>query len=173
MTLAPAADVPVSLRLSCPSARFLFPVSHRVPRAPWYSGYRFGPPHFRLRGSHPLRPRFPSRSARMACSYSCGPTTPSGIAAVRFGLLPFRSPLLGECNHCLFSCGYMRCFSSPRSLAHPMYSDAHAAALPAAGFPIRISPDRSLFAAPRGFSQLTTSFIGSQRQGILRVPFVA
>ena len=29
------------------------------------------------------------------------------------------------------------------------------------GFPIRISPDRSLFAAPRGFSQLVTSFFGS------------
>ncbi len=151
----------------------VLPVSHRVPRAPWYSGYRFGPSCFRLRGSHPLRPRFPSRSANMACSYFRGPTTPPGIAALRFGLLPFRSPLLGECIHCLFSCGYMRCFSSPRSLAHPMYSDAHAAALPAAGFPIRTSPDRSLFAAPRGFSQLTTSFFGSQRQGILRVPFVA
>ena len=34
------------------------------------------------------------------------------------------------------------------------------------GFPIRISPDRSLFAAPRGFSQLVTSFIGSWCQGI-------
>ena len=34
------------------------------------------------------------------------------------------------------------------------------------GFPIRISPDRSLFAAPRGFSQLVTSFFGSWCQGI-------
>ena len=29
------------------------------------------------------------------------------------------------------------------------------------GFPIRKSPDRSLFAAPRSLSQLITSFIGS------------
>ena len=29
------------------------------------------------------------------------------------------------------------------------------------GFPIRTSPDRSSFAAPRGFSQLITSFFGS------------
>ena len=29
------------------------------------------------------------------------------------------------------------------------------------GFPIRKSPDRSLFAAPRGLSQLVTSFFGS------------
>ena len=34
------------------------------------------------------------------------------------------------------------------------------------GFPIRKSADRSLFAAPRGLSQLVTSFIGSWCQGI-------
>jgi hypothetical protein len=54
----------------------VLPVSHKVPRAPWYSGYRFGPPCFRLQGSHLLRPRFPSRLTSMTCSYSRGPTTP-------------------------------------------------------------------------------------------------
>ena len=34
------------------------------------------------------------------------------------------------------------------------------------GFPIRKSADRSLFAAPRGLSQLVTSFFGSLCQGI-------
>jgi hypothetical protein len=34
------------------------------------------------------------------------------------------------------------------------------------GFPIRKSLDQSLFAAPQGLSQRTTSFIASQRQGI-------
>jgi len=34
------------------------------------------------------------------------------------------------------------------------------------GFPIRISPDHSLLAAPRSFSQLITSFIAYLRQGI-------
>ncbi len=38
------------------------------------------------------------------------------------------------------------------------------------GFPIRISTDQSFFAAPRGFSQRSTSFIVSQRQGIHRTP---
>jgi hypothetical protein len=38
------------------------------------------------------------------------------------------------------------------------------------GFPIRTSADQSLFAAPHGFSQRTTSFITSQRQGIHRTP---
>ena len=39
------------------------------------------------------------------------------------------------------------------------------------GSPIRRSPDRSLFAAPRGLSQRTTSFIASYRLGIHRTPF--
>ena len=39
------------------------------------------------------------------------------------------------------------------------------------GFPIRKSMDQSLFAAPHGLSQRTTSFIASQRQGIHRTPF--
>ncbi len=38
------------------------------------------------------------------------------------------------------------------------------------GFPIRKSTDQSLFAAPHGLSQRTTSFIASQRQGIHRIP---
>jgi hypothetical protein len=37
------------------------------------------------------------------------------------------------------------------------------------GCPIRRSPDQSLFAAPQGLSQRTTSFIASQRQGIHRM----
>ena len=37
------------------------------------------------------------------------------------------------------------------------------------GFPIRISADLCLFAAPRSFSQLITSFFGSWCQGILHV----
>ena len=38
---------------------------------------------------------------------------------------------------------------------------------------IRKSADRSLFAAPRSLSQLVTSFIGSQCQGILHMLFFA
>ena len=38
------------------------------------------------------------------------------------------------------------------------------------GFPIRISADQSLLAAPHGFSQRVTSFIASQHQGIHRMP---
>ena len=40
------------------------------------------------------------------------------------------------------------------------------------GFPIRISPDLWIFAPPRSFSQLITSFIGSQCQGIHPTLFI-
>ena len=41
------------------------------------------------------------------------------------------------------------------------------------GFPIRTPAARSLFAAPRGFSQLIASFFGSWRQGIHLMLFLA
>lgn len=41
-----------------------------------------------------------------------------------------------------------------------------------AGCPIRRSPDQCSLAAPRGLSQLTTSFIGTRRLGIHRMPFI-
>ncbi len=40
------------------------------------------------------------------------------------------------------------------------------------GFPIRTSADRFVFANPRSFSQLVTSFIASESLGILRTPLV-
>ena len=42
-----------------------------------------------------------------------------------------------------------------------MYSSRSDTELPVPGFPIRVSPDRRLLAAPRSFSQLTTPFIAS------------
>jgi hypothetical protein len=41
------------------------------------------------------------------------------------------------------------------------------------GFPHSGIPGSKHAAAPRGFSQLTTPFIASQRQGIHRTPLVA
>ena len=40
-----------------------------------------------------------------------------------------------------------------------MYSHRNDARLKAPGFPIRISPDQSVRAAPRSFSQLAASFV--------------
>ena len=76
-----------------------------------------------------------------------------------FGLFPFRSPLLRESRLFLFL-RVLRCFSSPGSLL-PLCIHLGYRPLPPVGCPIRKSPDQSLLAAPRGFSQLATSFFGS------------
>src|SRR5262245_55863531 len=63
--------------------------------------------------------------------------------------------------------------ASPENLVHQAVRlVTHGLGIPLSkvGFPIRISADQSFFAAPRGFSQRSTSFIASQRQGIHRMP---
>jgi hypothetical protein len=64
-------------------------------------------------------------------SHMRSPTTPLPCRQ-RFGLLPFRSPLLRESFLFL---GLLRCFSSPRSLCYPMCSGNSARALTSGGFP--------------------------------------
>ena len=52
---------------------------------------------FRVRGSHPLRRRFPAPSATAPLCRFGGPTTPRGaLPHPRFGLLRVRSPLLAQ-----------------------------------------------------------------------------
>ena len=62
----------------------------------------------------------------------------------------------------------MRCFSSP-GWPHPS-GRCHAFSM--TGCPIQICTDQILFADPRAFSQLTTSFFASRSLGILCSPFV-
>jgi hypothetical protein len=62
----------------------------------------------------------------------------------------------------------LRCFSSPGCPHTPIYSVHDDWILLQPGYPIRTSPDLRLLAAPRSFSQLTTSFFDSWRQGIHR-----
>jgi hypothetical protein len=64
-------------------------------------------------------------------------------------------------------------FQFPWLATHSLCIQLWASRLSRLGFPIRRSTDLSLLAAPRGFSQLSTSFIASRRLGIHRVPFVA
>ena len=64
-------------------------------------------------------------------SHLRSPTTPLPYRQ-RFGLIPFRSPLLRESFLFL---RLLRCFSSPRSLCYPMCSDNSARALTSGGFP--------------------------------------
>ena len=91
----------------------------------------------------------------------------------RFGLLRFRSPLLAESLLCFLLLRVLRCFSSPRSPG----AMRHAASYGAAGFPIRKSAGRIVFADNRGFSQLITSFFASRSHrhppcALRRFPFI-
>ena len=106
------------------------------------------------------------------------PTTPNwqrhyALTPVRFRLIPFRSPLLGESLLLSFPRAtemfHFTLFPLPELC---IYSGV----TPHDG--CRVSPFRhprinAWSAAPRGFSQPPTSFIGSRRQGIHRWLFVA
>ena len=71
------------------------PDSDRAPPTPPYSGYRLGWSAFRVRGCHPLRPALPGVFPYALFFLCAGPTTPRAPRRPRFGLAPFRSPLLG------------------------------------------------------------------------------
>lgn len=111
------------------------PASHKIPRAPWYSGSL--PLRFacltRVSLSTPCLPRqFSSLSLVFA-----GPQ-PRISVKIRFGLFPFRSPLLRKSLRFLFL-QLLRCFSSlgltfynQISLIRLPHSDTHDS-LPACG----------------------------------------
>ena len=84
----------------------------------------------------------------------------------------FARHYLRNLGWCLFL-PLLRCFSSGRSLRTPIWFNARYWSIAPVGFPIRKSPDQRIFAPPRSLSQLITSFIGSQCQGIRPAPFVA
>ncbi len=75
---------------------------------------------FRLRGRHPLRPRCPARSAIVLFfPNSTGhPHAALQPRLKRFGLLPVRSPLLGESRLISFP-GLLRWFTSPSVASAP------------------------------------------------------
>ena len=97
------------------------------------------------------------------------PATPAGLTREGFGLLPVRSPLLGESFLFL---GVLRCFSSPTYL-HPVYvfnRGYQAFNVDLMSCLIRASTAHCLPAAHRRFSQLAAPFIGLCRLGILHGP---
>jgi hypothetical protein len=100
----------------------------------------------------------------------CQTLQPRPCKQGRFGLIPVRSPLLGE--YFLFL-QVLRCFSS-LGIPPPVYVfNWGYSRFARVSFLIRTSPDRSLYTAPRGLSQCSTSFIGIWHQGIHRKPLVA
>jgi hypothetical protein len=101
------------------------------------------------------------------------PTTPAGIASHRFGLFPFRSPLLGESRLISIPSG-TEMFQFPEFASTRLWIQRGMTGHD----PSRVSPFgdpriKAWLAAPRGLSQLPTSFIASWRQGIRHLPLVA
>ncbi len=123
---------------------------------------------FRLRGSHPLRPAFPGRSPSLCPSLHWRSYNPATCIATPAVWAPARS-LATTCaiTVVFFSSGYWD-VSVPR-----VGPGLLAGVLPCgrAGCPIRTSALQGIFAPVRGFSQLVTSFVASESQGILHVPF--
>ena len=78
---------------------------------------------------------------------------------------PFARRYLGNRFFFLFL-RVLRCFSSPGVPSYTYEFSIWYLRVAQVGFPIRKSPDQSLFAAPRSISVLVPSFIGSWCQGI-------
>ena len=142
----------------------VLPDSDRVSRVPSYSGIIPGWLGFRLRGCHPLWPAFPGRSTiqtavpRCDCRRNRMTLQPHSYNAGRlayewFGLIPVRSPLLGESRLIYFPEG-------TEMFQFPSFATSGLCIQPevtltflSVGFPIRKSTDQRLLTAPRGLSQ--------------------
>ena len=161
--------------------------SHGISRVPCYLGTPQGDQILFAYGTITLcGPNFHNGSAKhWFCNslegllpFQAGPTTPlqhrqQAVPLQRFGLLPFRSPLLRKSRLLSFPRG-TEMFQLPRfplpSLCVQLGVTGHD--------PCRVSPFgypriEAWSTAPRGFSQSPTSFIGIWRQGIHRWLFVA
>ena len=113
---------------------------------------------FRVRGCHPLRPRFPACSAMHRFSYRRRSYNPGRCQRQpRFGLLRVRSPLLAQSFLLSFPPG-TKMFQFPGFAPGIRQVSG---SLPT-GFPIRTSAGHRVFAPHRGFSQLITSFFASE-----------
>ena len=148
------------------------PDSHRVTRAPRYSGTpssKLG--SCRLQGYHLLWPDFPDCSTKiLICDLPTAPyyrqiepynttaTTHTGLTSLWFRLFPFRSPLLGESQLISFPAG-TEMFHFPAWASRVLWIQTWIGGIHRLGFPIRTSADHGLLAASRGLSQLATSFI--------------
>jgi hypothetical protein len=143
-----------------------------VSRVPHYSGCPWSCLGFRLRAFHPLGSDFPFASPNLHSLVS-GSYNPGGNAS-GLGYVRVRSPLLAESLSYFLFLRLLRCFTSPGFASLSLFdSGKNGRILIPPGYPIRKSPDHRVFAAPRSLSQLITSFIACQHQGIHCVPFIS
>ena len=161
--------------------------SHRISRVPRYSGCRtrkisiFSPT-----GLSPSLALFPADLVKMRFynfprvpEYSPFSSYYTDLTAVLacnvktgLGCSPFARHYLGN-RACFLFLRVLRCFNSPGiAFATYVFSYKYTEII-GMGFPIRRSPDHRMLAPSRGLSQLATSFIACQCQGIHRTPLVA
>ena len=146
------------------------PYSHRVSRVRRYSGYRW---LFRLFVYRTLTFfGWTSHSIPLNLYNAVFCPNPESITTLGLASSAFARHYLRNLVWCLFL-ALLRCFSSGGSPPVPMDSVQDTRVWTLVSFLIQKSPDQRMFAPPRSLSQLTTSFIGSQCQGILLAPFVA
>ena len=145
------------------------PASHEVPRVSWYSGYCRLIPAFPYTAFTLYGRISQIRSGGWSFAF-CSPQ-PHSTRAVVWAFSGFARRYFRNRSFFLFL-RLLRCFSSPGSPAAVMYWLRHIRAFPRIGCPIQIPVDQWVFAPPHRFSQLVTSFFGSQCQGILPVLFL-
>ena len=114
---------------------------------------------FRLPDFHRLWFAFPKQFDYLTSMALCSPQ-PRRTRSFGLACFPFARRYSG--NRVFFLLlPLLRCFSSRRIPSIGYVFTYRYLRVSQAGFPIRTSPDRWLFAPPRSFSQLITSFIGS------------
>ena len=149
----------------------MVPISSvRISRVPTYSGYRWRSLDFVYRNfTFFVLPFQVSSTIQPTVVVRSVPQTHyrSGLGCSNFARHYFRN------RFCFLFLRVLRCFSSPGSPRIPIYSVYDNTMLLVLSSLIRISTDLKIFAPPRSFSQLVTSFFGAMYQGILRKPFVA
>ena len=138
--------------------------SDRIPRVPPYSGYSLLLNNFTY-GDFTLSCRAFQHCSIIVLNGLRSPS-PRIYCYTRFGLFRFRSPLLSESLFYFLFLRVIRWFSSPGSPRMTIDSSYDTMTLLIVSSLIRISADRGLFAAPRSFSQLVTSFFGAMYLGI-------
>ena len=145
----------------------MFPPGFTCPAVLWI---QLAALSFRLRDYHSLWCAVPCTSAKIPqCRLL---SVPRRYCYLRFGLFRVRSPLLTESRLISFP-RPTQMFQFRRFPTHTYLFSIRRMAINHAGFPIRISTDQSLLSAPRGFSQIAASFVGSWCQGIPLTLFVA
>ena len=147
-------------------------LSYEISRVSHYSGFISPSLSFRLQDSHLLWSTFPDSSPNLVLGFIDNPN-PKCITTLGLGSSYFARHYFRNRFYFLFL-WVLRCFSSPRSLSYTtLLIYEYTVSFYCMSSLIRTSTARWIFAPPRGFSQLITSFFGSWCLGILLMLFVA